>query len=471
MRASIVQNRIVLLLLVLLIGAIIAGVWVGLRRADLQAGLALAHCRSNLSFVRHALREYREKHGSWPYVPGGKNEEVLRLLSESDWLSPRILREIADPSGDRYPKYEIANRSPEEWQMLSRYGAGKLSWGMIGDWPVVWCRVRADSDVILAVTTHESHESYSTAEFERIGGYMDLIRGAEAPVPKLESIDFSKWGFQERVADIARRGLDNLKRAKRNSLGMVMVPIPGGRFKMGITPETADMLRKREADYVPRERFTDRMPRHEVEVESFWASFEPVSPETWQAYLKSLGRDDEGGPKRNSWNDAMSFCKWLTARERDSGLIKKNEAYRLPTEAEWEWMMMGGAGGPFPYGSDFPREEDAGVYPYSLVNGYGIVAWTYESEFCLDKYDSTFYARSPVANPVCLEVSVPNKWKERVLRGGNWGARWSKSGKPTFLSDRGGITEDSRCDNVGFRAVLARTHITVLAPPTAGALR
>lgn len=36
-----------------------------------------------------------------------------------------------------------------------------------------------------------------------------------------------------------------------------------------------------------------------------------------------------------SEEDASAFCQWLTARERKLGLIKGNERYRLPTEAEW----------------------------------------------------------------------------------------------------------------------------------------
>ena len=35
-----------------------------------------------------------------------------------------------------------------------------------------------------------------------------------------------------------------------------------------------------------------------------------------------------------SWNDAIAFCKWLTAREQKNGLLAKGQEYRLPTDLE-----------------------------------------------------------------------------------------------------------------------------------------
>ena len=36
-----------------------------------------------------------------------------------------------------------------------------------------------------------------------------------------------------------------------------------------------------------------------------------------------------------SGNDTMSFCVWLSKRERNLGLLGPSDYYRLPTDMEW----------------------------------------------------------------------------------------------------------------------------------------
>jgi formylglycine-generating enzyme required for sulfatase activity len=77
---------------------------------------------------------------------------------------------------------------------------------------------------------------------------------------------------------------------------------------------------------------------------------------------------------RVSWDQAMAFCQWLTA--------KTGRRFTLPTEAQWEWACRAGTATPFFYGdldtdfSPFANLADlsirllavAGVNPQPIAN-------------------------------------------------------------------------------------------------------
>jgi formylglycine-generating enzyme required for sulfatase activity len=86
-----------------------------------------------------------------------------------------------------------------------------------------------------------------------------------------------------------------------------------------------------------------------------------------------------------SWDDAQQFCQQLNARLGLSG----SNAYRLPTEAEWEYAARAGTTTPFAFGATINADivnydggypyggAPAGVYRGQTVNvgSLGVAQW------------------------------------------------------------------------------------------------
>jgi formylglycine-generating enzyme required for sulfatase activity len=100
--------------------------------------------------------------------------------------------------------------------------------------------------------------------------------------------------------------------AATNSIGMELVEIPAGRFRMGSTAANWDEHPVRTVT-ITRPFLISRQEVTRLQFLEFRRDF-PSS-----ATMKGIGA---------TWNDAVAFCAWLSERE--------GRPYRLPTEAEWE---------------------------------------------------------------------------------------------------------------------------------------
>ena len=226
-----------------------------------------------------------------------------------------------------------------------------------------------------------------------------------------------------------------------------MLPIPGGKFTIG-SPASEE------------KRGDDEGPQKEIEIAPFWMGKYEV---TWDEYdqfafsmdIKKKKRDgvdltkqadtekasdavsrptppyaDETfgfGRKHQpviciTHHSAMEFCRWLSA--------KTGKAYRLPTEAEWEYACRAGTTTAYSFGDDPAAIGDYAWYvenaekpqvvgkkkpnPWGLYDMHGNV-----SEWCLDHYVADIYSKlsggekGPVVLPTAAEYSY-------VARGGNW---------------------------------------------------
>ena len=109
-----------------------------------------------------------------------------------------------------------------------------------------------------------------------------------------------------------------------------------------------------------------------------------------------------------SWHDAVEFCKKLSDIE--------GKAYRLPTEAEWEYACRGGAATKYYFGDD--------------AASLGEYAWFHENTWSVnEKYAHRVAQKRP--NQFGLYDMHGNVWEwcndwydknqeYRVLRGGSW---------------------------------------------------
>jgi formylglycine-generating enzyme required for sulfatase activity len=246
------------------------------------------------------------------------------------------------------------------------------------------------------------------------------------------------------------------QRRVTNSLGMELVLIPAGRFVMG-SPRSEGAL---DFDELPhRVRITKPfyLGVHEVSVAQFRrfveqtgyrtdAEIDPIRTiiiapgslgttanacERCSWRTPGVKQADDHPVAMVTWQDAMAFCLWLSGRE--------GGAYRLPTEAEWEYACRAGTATRYWRGGEdrtlcrsanvlwtndcdsasiswkdgYPFTSPSGTLvsnPFGLFDMHGNV-W----EWCSDWYDQEYYRESPRKDP-----QGPSSGCLRVLRGGSF---------------------------------------------------
>jgi len=190
-----------------------------------------------------------------------------------------------------------------------------------------------------------------------------------------------------------------------NSVGMTMVYVPPGEFRMG-------------SDLAEPGRHDDETA-HEVKItRGFWIAATEVTQPQWEKVM-GFNRSDPKGENlpasRLSWPQAVEFCRKLSQTEK--------RPYRLPTEAQWEYACRAGSGGACSGGqldevawhmdnSGEAPHEVAGKKPnkWGLYDMHGNAA-----EWCRD-----FYQRDLGAG-LAIDPPGPAEGKARVVRGGSWG--------------------------------------------------
>jgi len=192
--------------------------------------------------------------------------------------------------------------------------------------------------------------------------------------------------------------------------------------------------------------------QHSVSLpQGFWLSDHETTQAEYEAVMGSNPSNWRGlnlPVEQVSWNDAVTYCQKLTERERAGGRITAQQAYRLPTEAEWEYAARAGTTGSR-YGELDAIAWHGGnsgdqTHPVKqkAANAWGL----YDMMGNVWEWCSDWYGDYPTGS-----VTVPSSNSNRVDRGGSWyfGARFVRS------ADRGRFIPGFRFNDLGFRPVLS----------------
>jgi formylglycine-generating enzyme required for sulfatase activity len=250
-----------------------------------------------------------------------------------------------------------------------------------------------------------------------------------------------------------------------DELDLKMMLIPAGTFLMG-SPE--DELERRDSEE----------PQHEVSVPAFCMGKYPVTQAQWRAVaaMPPVNQELEPSPFRFksdkhpveqvSWFDAIEFCDRISTHT--------GRAYRLPSEAEWEYACRAGTTTPFHFGetittdlanydgTDDPdgkwsgsygqgpkgeyRQRTTSVAHFDTANAFGLCDMHGNVlEWCQDHWHDS-YEGAPTDGSAWLSEDEDAR---RVIRGGSWNY------SPRYCRSASRFINDPRYadDLIGFRVV------------------
>jgi len=250
-----------------------------------------------------------------------------------------------------------------------------------------------------------------------------------------------------------------------NAIGMKLVFIPPGQFQMGSSKEEMERLLREAREKKDGQSYTASLasedPQHLVTIERFF--YLAVAEVTQGQYQQVIGSNPsacvEAGPNAPvesvSWNEAIEFCRQLSALPKEK---RAGHAYRLPTEAEWEYACRAGTQTTYLFGAAPSRLDD---YAWWRENSGGTTHSTGQrlpnpwglhdilgnvSEWCADWFDRDYYARS--SGP---DVGGPRSGTTRVFRGASWNNEDPRSFRTAVRDER---NPDDRSRSIGFRVAL-----------------
>jgi formylglycine-generating enzyme required for sulfatase activity len=216
----------------------------------------------------------------------------------------------------------------------------------------------------------------------------------------------------------------------------------------------------------------------------FWAAKYETTQGLWRRIVgelpgpltSELPAGDDLPVGNVNFSEAEGFCRRLTARARNNGVLAADCEFRLPTEAQWEYACRAGTTTATAFGdtlsshqANFKGRPYNGAGPGPSLNratpvgSYPANAWGLHDmhgntfEWCRDWFHLTlpggmdpdlYSARASATRSEHGDIS-------RVRRGGCW----ADDGWPCRSAFRARFEPERRYDHIGFRVVLVQAHL------------
>lgn len=218
------------------------------------------------------------------------------------------------------------------------------------------------------------------------------------------------------------------------------IPAEGAKFMMGSPPTEPG-------------RYNNETQREVVLTQPFQMQATPVTQWQWERVMdKNPSKFTSGIESRNkpvekvSWEDAQAFIQKMNQ-------LDPKWNYRLPTEAEWEFMARAGTTTAYSFGNEvadlkahahFSENSDSQTHPVTekRPSPWGL----YDTHGNVWEWTSDWYGETLSGG---VDPKGPDTGSYRVIRGGSWYnlAQFARSAVRDL--DRPGLRDDS----LGFRLV------------------